>query len=163
MKLPVPAWLSAVASLLIGFAAPALWPDLSRPQLTGILLVGLLFACVCIAWATLRPTKPMQLDPGRRIADWGPIDRIDAFWLGQWAALIAGYRYPVDPEDNPGARPWADEFFFMKRAIQTGRFKVGSLPSSKTPGRKTLVTRAEITDFYESVGRRVPALFPDQR
>lgn len=150
----------AVAAEVIGGTLlamiPAWWPIGAVVMLAGVvpILLWLLGG---------KNADASPLEPARKIKDWGPIDRIDAFRLGQWAAIISGYNYPADWREDPAPRPWKDEFFFLKRAVQAGKFKVRECPIAKNIKRTTLVYRDEITKFYEASGRRVPALFPDER
>ena len=105
---------------------------------------------------------PISAETCRKIADWEPIDRISAFRLGQWAAIISGYEYPSDIHDNPGLQLWRNEFFHLKRAIGDGTFALDE-NRRKSVTRLTLVTRDEITRFYAANNRRVAALFPEER
>ncbi len=140
------------------------------------ILIGA-FGAILMALPVLRPDLLRNLDrsqaaastppspPGadafvpRPIADWTEIDRISAFRLGQWAALISGYDYDPDPNDDAGYRPWRNEAYFLKRAIQLGEFKPSTVTKDNV-NRTSLIRRDEITAFYRSQRRYPRALFP---
>lgn len=146
---------SALYSLMENATSTAGWVYY---HLTGTFGLGFSLGALFFAfWDPVIRLIESRFGRVRRVKDWAPIDRIEAFRLGQWAALICGFNY-MSPGDDPGARPWRDEFFFLKRAIEVGKFAVDL--KGQNVDRKTLVTRAEITEFYKRAERRPRALFP---
>ncbi len=93
-----------------------------------------------------------------RVSDWEPIDRINSFHLGQWAALICEYDFPPDPTDDPGFRPWRTEFLALKSAILLGEFKP-STANKDNVDRLSRINRAEIREYYRRKNRYPRALF----
>lgn len=126
-----------------------------------------------VSQVTRRPTAAPTDPTGRtverekariiRSEHWAEIDRIDRFRLGQWAAIVKNYHSVADINDDAAHRPWKYEFFFLKGAVEAGKFKPRTLKGVPHCDVTSIVFRDEITKFYEDSGRRVPALFPDER
>ena len=150
------------------FVPPETLPEAIR--FAGLWIGFLVLVTGALAWTFnfMDPPAIRSLDAPKPnssnqwIVDWVPIDRISAFRLGQWAAIISGYEYPSDIHDNPGLQLWRNEFFHLKRAIGDGTFALDE-NRRKSVTRLTLVTRDEITRFYAANNRRVAALFPEER